>query len=97
MMELPPPPDWTLDGNCVRFEGETFTYPWDHRSKEVTVTPDLFYPQRGGTARPAKLICEFCPVKQECLDYAIENGEKHGVWGGLSERERRRLRKERAA
>lgn len=57
---------------------------------------DLFFPERGASTRKAKSICAECEVKQQCLDYAIEMGEKFGIWGGLSERERRRVRRERA-
>lgn len=57
---------------------------------------DLFFPERGASTRKAKSICAACEVKAECLDYAIEMGEKFGIWGGLSERERRRVRRERA-
>lgn len=56
---------------------------------------DLFFPERGASTRKAKSICGACEVKGECLDYAIEMGEKFGIWGGLSERERRRVRRER--
>jgi WhiB family redox-sensing transcriptional regulator len=41
-------------------------------------------------------VCRGCEVRQQCLDYALANGEKFGIWGGLSERERRRLRRQRA-
>ena len=51
-----------------------------------------FYPGRGEDARPAKLVCSGCLVREECLGYALANGDQHGVWGGLSERERRRVR-----
>jgi WhiB family transcriptional regulator, redox-sensing transcriptional regulator len=56
---------------------------------------DLFFPERGASTRRAKAICKACEVKGKCLDYAIDNGEKFGIWGGLSERERRRVRRER--
>ena len=56
---------------------------------------DLFFPERGASTRKAKSICGACEVRGECLDYAIEMGEKFGIWGGLSERERRRVRRER--
>lgn len=56
---------------------------------------DLFFPERGASTRKAKAICAECEVRQECLDYAIEIGEKFGIWGGMSERERRRVRRER--
>lgn len=55
--------------------------------------PALFYPSRGDATALPKAICRLCPVKQECLDWAIENHEMHGVWGGKSERERRALRR----
>jgi len=57
---------------------------------------DLFFPERGASTRRAKAICDGCPVRGECLDYALAHGEKFGIWGGLSERERRRVRRERS-
>ena len=56
---------------------------------------DLFFPERGASTRRAKAICRACEVRVECLEYAIANSEKFGIWGGLSERERRRIRRER--
>jgi WhiB family transcriptional regulator, redox-sensing transcriptional regulator len=53
---------------------------------------DLFFPGRGESAGPARQICARCPVRQPCLDYAITNRITHGIWGGLTERERRALR-----
>ncbi|XNZ00534.1 WhiB family transcriptional regulator [Micrococcus luteus] len=55
--------------------------------------PEAFFPEKGGSTRDAKKVCGSCPVRQECLDYAMANDERFGIWGGLSERERRRLRK----
>jgi WhiB family transcriptional regulator, redox-sensing transcriptional regulator len=52
-----------------------------------------FFPQRGGSSKAAKALCQTCPVKAECLDYALEGGDRFGIWGGTSERDRRRLRK----
>lgn len=58
--------------------------------------PKIFFPERRGGLDPrAKTICAQCPVREECLDYAIELNIQHGVWGGCSERERRRLRRSR--
>lgn len=57
--------------------------------------PDIFFPDRGDSLAPAKEICVECIVKDECLEYAVEHGERFGVWGGTSERERRRIRKRR--
>lgn len=54
---------------------------------------DLWFPERGASTVEAKAICRACPVQQECLEHAIRVGEKHGIWGGRSERERRRIRR----
>jgi WhiB family transcriptional regulator, redox-sensing transcriptional regulator len=51
----------------------------------------LFFPDRGESAGPARRICAGCPVRQPCLDYAISYGEVHGIWGGLTTRDRRAL------
>jgi WhiB family transcriptional regulator, redox-sensing transcriptional regulator len=55
--------------------------------------PEAFFPEKGGSTRDAKKICSQCTVKSECLEYALKNDERFGIWGGLSERERRRLRR----
>jgi WhiB family transcriptional regulator, redox-sensing transcriptional regulator len=54
--------------------------------------PDVFFPERGQDERPAKRVCRTCPVRQWCLTYALDAGEKFGVWGGTSERQRRLMR-----
>lgn len=59
--------------------------------------PDMFFPERGGPIREAKAVCQACAVRVECLEYALDRGEKFGIWGGTSERERRQLRRTRAA
>ncbi len=56
---------------------------------------DLFFPERGASTRSAKAICRECAVRADCLEFAISTGEKFGIWGGMSERERRRVRRER--
>jgi WhiB family transcriptional regulator, redox-sensing transcriptional regulator len=61
------------------------------------VDPDLFFPEKGESALPAKSVCRSCEVRAECLDFALEHDERFGIYGGLSERERRRLKKEAAA
>jgi WhiB family transcriptional regulator, redox-sensing transcriptional regulator len=55
--------------------------------------PEAFHPDKGGSTRPAKRICQRCEVKAECLDYALRNNERFGIWGGLSEQERRQLQR----
>jgi WhiB family redox-sensing transcriptional regulator len=54
-----------------------------------------FFPARGESVRDAKAVCASCPVRVDCLDFALRLKVAHGVWGGLSERERRSLRRER--
>ena len=56
------------------------------------IDPELFHPKRGESASAAKAVCRTCPVRAECLEHALVNLEKIGVWGGASERERRRMR-----
>lgn len=58
---------------------------------------DGFFPERGISGRQAKRVCnDVCPVRQECLDYALENDERWGIWGGTTEHERRKMKKESA-
>lgn len=56
--------------------------------------PEAFFPEKGGSTREAKKICRACMVRAECLLAAIETDERFGIWGGLSERDRRKLRKQ---
>lgn len=69
---------------------------WQNKANCMGVDPDLFFPERGASTREAKEVCRGCVVREDCLEYALANGEKFGIWGGLSERERRRLRRQRA-
>lgn len=68
---------------------------WQERALCADLDPELFYPAKGECAREAKAVCAQCPVRLQCLEYAIANDEKFGIFGGLSERERRVIRKER--
>lgn len=52
----------------------------------------LWFPEPGKNAPHALAICKECPVRAECLDYAMVNGERFGVWGGTTEKDRRKLR-----
>lgn len=65
---------------------------WRDESSCKGMPAAIFFVERGESDRPAKAICATCPVKQQCLDFALESGEQHGVWGGTSERQRRRMR-----
>jgi WhiB family redox-sensing transcriptional regulator len=66
---------------------------WQHAANCLGVDPALFFPERGESTREAKSVCAGCSVRVECLEYALEQDERFGIWGGLSERERRRLKK----
>ncbi|HVC25230.1 MAG TPA: WhiB family transcriptional regulator [Acidimicrobiales bacterium] len=68
---------------------------WQSRANCMGVDPELFFPERGSSTREAKEVCRGCVVQQDCLEFAIANGEKFGIWGGMSERERRRVRRSR--
>ena len=57
----------------------------------------MFFPERGQSTKAARALCATCPVKAKSLEYALENKEQFGIWGGTSERERRKLRKRRAS
>jgi WhiB family transcriptional regulator, redox-sensing transcriptional regulator len=67
---------------------------WRERAACRGLDPDLFYPERGADPKPAQRICADCPVREECLDYAMERREI-GIWGGTSEQERRRMKRRR--
>jgi len=58
-------------------------------------SPSVFFPSDGVGVEVARRICFQCPVKEPCLEYALANGIDHGVWGGASERERRRIARRR--
>lgn len=66
---------------------------WQERALCAQTDPEAFFPEKGGSTREAKRICSGCDVRAECLDYALAHDERFGIWGGLSERERRRLRR----
>ncbi len=68
---------------------------WQDGANCTGANANLFFPERGASTRTAKGICRECNVRLECLEFAITTGEKFGIWGGMSERERRRVRKER--
>ncbi|WP_268895164.1 WhiB family transcriptional regulator [Goekera deserti] len=78
-------------GFAAAFEGDEQS--WQERALCAETDPEAFFPEKGGSTREAKKICTGCEVKTECLEFALENDERFGIWGGLSERERRRLRR----
>ena len=69
---------------------------WQERALCAQTDPEAFFPEKGGSTREAKKVCIGCEVRAECLEYALAHDERFGIWGGLSERERRRLKKARS-
>ena len=93
------PGDWFVDPVFlgtpgIRRQAEDEALAWQSDALCAQTDPESFFPEKGGATREAKRICETCEVRSECLDYALENDERFGIWGGLSERERRKLRRE---
>jgi WhiB family redox-sensing transcriptional regulator len=68
---------------------------WRQDALCAETDPEAFFPEKGGSTREAKRVCTGCDVRAECLEYALASDERFGIWGGLSERERRRLRLQR--
>ncbi|WP_282959284.1 WhiB family transcriptional regulator [Cellulomonas fimi] len=66
---------------------------WQERALCAQTDPEAFFPEKGGSTREAKKVCTGCEVRVECLEYALEHDERFGIWGGLSERERRKLKR----
>ncbi len=66
---------------------------WQTDALCAQTDPEAFFPEKGGSTRDAKRICASCQVSAECLEYALQNDERFGIWGGLSERERRKLKR----
>lgn len=77
-----------LDGDDTGF------FAWQAEALCAQTDPEAFFPEKGGSTRDAKRVCQTCPVRTECLEYALANDERFGIWGGLSERERRKLKRE---
>jgi WhiB family transcriptional regulator, redox-sensing transcriptional regulator len=67
---------------------------WQERALCAQTDPEAFFPEKGGSTREAKKVCRACEVRAECLEYALQHDERFGIWGGMSERERRKLKRE---
>jgi WhiB family transcriptional regulator, redox-sensing transcriptional regulator len=70
---------------------------WRKQAVCAEADPEAFFPEKGGSTHAAKKICQRCDVRDACLEFALKHDERFGIWGGLSERERRRLKLERSA
>lgn len=87
---------WSGDASLV-----VMPEPWMKDARCTETDPDLFFPEQGGDAadrvRNAKKVCASCTVSKDCLAYALEHNERSGIWGGLTERERRGLQSDGSA
>ena len=68
---------------------------WEDQARCLKYDPELFFTPRGKAERRAKQVCAPCPVKAECLAYALQTRVEFGVWGGTTARERAAIRRER--
>lgn len=96
LLEAPAPDegsDWSAVAGLYAVDEDEGELAWQTDALCAQTDPEAFFPEKGGSTRDAKRVCEACPVQAECLDYAMSKDEKFGIWGGLSERERRRLRR----
>ncbi|MBX3068733.1 MAG: WhiB family transcriptional regulator [Cryobacterium sp.] len=94
------PEDWFVDPLKLGVPGvrqnlgdEDDPLSWQADALCAQTDPEAFFPEKGGSTREAKNICASCEVRAQCLEYALKNDERFGIWGGLSERERRKLRR----
>src|SRR6185312_15641597 len=88
----------TVTGRLPRYRNlaapARFAARWRQQAACCGTDLDVFFPERGQTAEPARQVCARCPVRQACLEYALSNRITYGIWGGLTERERRPLQSE---
>lgn len=93
---------WSITGDCTEARvGEIWgvfddgdDVAWHHKALCSQTDPEAFFPEKGGSTRDAKRVCAQCEVRERCLQWAIDHDERFGIWGGMSERERRRYKKE---
>jgi WhiB family redox-sensing transcriptional regulator len=72
-------------------------FSWQEKAKCLGMDPEIFFPPTEEEAWRAKEVCRGCPVRRECLEFALKYGERYGVWGGFSEQERKALFRELAS
>lgn len=86
-----PLPDPEAESRQLGFMMSREGLEWQDDALCAQIDPETFFPEKGGSTRDAKKVCGSCEVQNDCLDHALATGERFGVWGGVSERERRRL------
>lgn len=99
-MIRPVPENWFVDPlelgvpGTEHHVGDDNPLAWQADALCAQTDPEAFFPEKGGSTRDAKMICQSCEVRVQCLEYALERDERFGIWGGYSERERRKLRRQ---
>jgi WhiB family redox-sensing transcriptional regulator len=88
-------PEWERSFDAQEWAAVGADEEWRLDALCAETDPEAFFPDKGGSTRDAKRVCGGCPVRAECLEYALASDERFGIWGGLSERERRRVRLQR--
>lgn len=68
---------------------------WQEFALCAQTDPDIFFPEKGGSIAPATSVCASCPVQADCLEYAITHDIRHGIWGGMSDNDRRKIARDR--
>jgi len=84
-------------GRILQVEVDVADMAWMDDAICQQTDPEAFFPEKGGSTGDARRICRGCDVREECLEYALENDERFGIWGGMSERQRRPMRAARKA
>ena len=98
-MIRPVPENWFVDPlelgvpGTEHHIGDDNPLAWQADALCAQTDPEAFFPEKGGSTRDAKMICQACEVRAQCLEYALERDERFGIWGGYSERERRKMRR----
>lgn len=87
-------PDDELSADIIAFANQDRS--WKSAGACAGFDTDMFYPERGESTDEAKAVCQGCDIREQCLEFALANGENFGIWGGTSERQRREIRRQRA-
>jgi len=83
--------EYTTDQQTERKYQDDYALAWQADALCAQTDAEAFFVEKGGSNKSAKKICSECAVKAQCLEYALENDQRHGIWGGTSDRQRRAL------
>ena len=79
------PLEWSEDADAAQYARIDGPLAWQQHALCAQTDPEAFFPEKGGSTREAKAVCQACQVREECLEYALANDERFGIWGGLDE------------